>query len=284
MPDIMARSEIVLFLIGAGVILAACGGGGTGVLAGPCPSKTPATAEIEGDLTTDELVDLVAEAMTCPGHVIHLQSAVDHQAGDYGLIMEMNIWLDIENNVGRTEWVVRAASEEALRAAEEAGLEEDAETRNTVIIRVDARYEINEYIGYPNEDNQDPVRRSEPPGCHGPGLEALASLILCAGPDEDYETTIEQDVTYGGQAAIALLTTGESSFDGGTSQVTSWLYFDTETLLPLGIVIESKGIVGGVTYDMIGTYEFEFLPLDSLATDFFDPASIGFVEKVSQVS
>ncbi len=264
-----------------GIALAACigNGDGTGVLGGPCPSKTPAVAEIEGDVTPDEFFDLVADAMTCPGHVIHLQSEVDYQTGDFGVIFEIDTWIDLGNNVARTDTVWRAASGEALREAEEAGLAEDAERRDMVIIHADARYTGTELIGYPDDENQIPPAKRRPPSCHGIGREALGSLILCEGPLSDWERTVELDVSFRDRAAIALLTTGESSDAEGTSEVTFWLYFDAETLLPLGGITKSTSINARTSFDIITSYETGFVPLDSLPTDLFEPASIGYVEK-----
>lgn len=284
MPKMAVRTEIVLVLVAVGIVLAACSrgnGGGPRVLGGPCPSKTPAMAEIEGDLTTDELVDLVAEAMTCSGYVIHLQSTGDYETGDLGFSVEIDTWIDLENNVARTESVWRAASAsgEALREAEKAGLAEDAERRDMVIIHADARYTGTELIGYPDDENEIPPARRGPLGCLGPGREALGSLILCEGPFSDWETTVELDVSFRDRAAIALLTTGESSDAEGTSKVTFWLYFDAETLLPVGSVSESASSNAGTSFDVITSYETGFVPLDSLPADLFDPESIGYVEK-----
>ena len=104
MPNITVRSEIALCVVATGLILTACGGG-TGDLSGPCPSKTPATVEIEGDLTTDELVDLVEEAMTCPGYAFHIQSDTVYEDENEMTSVEVDTWFDIENNVGRYERV-----------------------------------------------------------------------------------------------------------------------------------------------------------------------------------
>lgn len=282
MLKVAVRTEIVLVLVAVGIVLAACGdsnGGRSFGEGGPCPNKTPPAAQSDGEMTVEELTDLVAEAMTCPGHAIHLQSEVDYQTGDFGVIFEIDIWLDIENNMARTESVWRAASGEALREAEEAGLAEDAERRDMVIIHVDARYTGTELIGYPDDENEIPPAKRRPPNCHGPGLEALGSIILCEGPLDDWETTVVRNVSFENSGAIALLTEGESSDSDSAWTVESWLYFDADSLLPLGGVNESTGIIGGVSFDIITSYENGFVSLDSLPADFFDPASIGYVEK-----
>ena len=259
------------------MLAVACGGGGESQLtAQDCLTKAP-TNPVAADASVEEVVDRIAIAITCPGHAFHMRSAGEYETETYGFRVESDTWVDIENNVARTQSVLRPASGEALLEAEEAGLE-DPERRDTVIIHADARYTSTELIGYPDDENQDPVARRGPPDCHGPGREALGSLILCEGPLSDWETTVELHVSFRGRAAIALLTVGESSDADGTSEITSWLYFDAVTLLPLGRVDESTSISGGVSLDADTTYENEFVALDSLPADFFDPASIGYVE------
>ena len=274
------RTAIVLLVLPAAAALAACGGGNGGPAeqAGLCPSKMSAAAEGGEEMTVAELTDLVAEAIRCPAHAFHMRSAGEYEAETYGFRFETDTWVDIENNVARTQSVWRPASGDALREAEEAGLD-DPESRDTVIIHADARYTSTELIGYPDEENQNPVARRGPPDCHGAGREALGSLILCEGPLSDWETTVELHVSFRGRAAIALLTVGESSDADGTSEITSWLYFDAVTLLPLGRVDESTSISGSAFFDADTTYENKFVALDSLPPNFFDPASIGYVEE-----
>ena len=64
-----------------------------------------------------------------------------------------------------------------------------------------------------------------------------------------------------------------------TFDVTRRLYPDAATFLPIALHFG-----GNVDYGEVAavrgrwTYENDFLPLDSLSDDFFDPASIGYIE------
>ena len=72
---------------------------------------------------------------------------------------------------------------------------------------------------------------------------------------------------------------GTSSGSDETYYLTRQTFFDAETFLPLGGVVEGtldEGVIHPVQSDI--PYEHEFVPLDSLPEDFFDPASIGYVE------
>ncbi|MCH8025609.1 MAG: hypothetical protein IH866_02330 [Chloroflexi bacterium] len=282
-PARQARLLYIVMGLGFGALAVAACRGGNGAPeeeAGLCPSKTPAAVEMEGELTPEELTDRVAEAITCPGYAFHFRSVGEYEAGPYSTDVEIDVWIDIENNVARTERVWRATSAEALREAEEAGFDEDAAALDTTIIHVDASYSSRELIGYPDEEDQDPVARRGPPNCHGPGREALAALIFCEGPLEDFETTIERHVSYRGQPAIALVNEGESSGSDETYFTTNRLYFDRDTVLPIGFTQEGTLDIGDiypVHTDIL--YQYGFVSLDSLPADFFDPAAIGYVGK-----
>ncbi len=256
-----------------GIALAACigNGDGTGVLGGPCPSKTPAMTEIEGDVTTDELVDLVTKAMTCPGYAFHMRSAGDQEAGPYSSHGETEVWVDIENNLGRVEIRSRFTSEEALAEAEKDDY--DPEWRSTVITRGDGSYS--------SEEIERPSRKGRPPNCHGPGREAIGLVFQCYnGPLQDIEISIDVEASYGSHSAFAYVAEGESSGSDETYDTTTRTFFDADTLLPIGQTVEGTLDIGDifpVQADL--PYETGFVPLDSLPADFFDPASIGYVEK-----
>lgn len=64
-----------------------------------------------------------------------------------------------------------------------------------------------------------------------------------------------------------------------TFDVTRRLYLDVETFLPIALQFDGTVDYGEEsTLHGRWTYENDFLPLDSLPDDFFDPASIGYVE------
>ena len=275
-----ARTAILPLVLLAALAVAACSGGNGAPEeeAGLCPSKTPAAVEVEGELTVEELTDLVAEAITCPGYAFHFRSAGEYEAGPYSAAGEADVWIDIENNLARTDSRATFNSAEARRDAEEAG-EELQEVRERRIIRADGSYTGEESGGYAGEEWDNPAAKRQPPSCHGPGREALDALISCE-PLADFETTIERDVSYRGQPAIALVSEGEHGGSDETYYTTNRLYFHRDTFLPIGSTSEGTLDVGDIfPIHADSPIEFQFVPLDSLASDFFDPASFGYVEK-----
>ena len=99
------------------------------------------------------------------------------------------------------------------------------------------------------------------------------------GPLQYFEISLDHDGTYNGQDAIAYVAEGESSGSDETYYTTTRTFFDAETLLPMGQVVEGTLDIGE-TYPIQADieYEHEFVPLESLPDDFFDPASIGYAE------
>ena len=92
--------------------------------------------------------------------------------------------------------------------------------------------------------------------CHGSDSAAFSVLLDCRGYLEDSTTAVEIGASFNGKSALALVTEGYT----GSREFTARLYVDDSTFLLLGV-------------------DIEFVSLDSLPTDFFDPASIGYVEK-----
>ena len=92
--------------------------------------------------------------------------------------------------------------------------------------------------------------------CHGSDSAAFSVLLDCQGYLENSTTAVEIGASFNGKSALALVTEGYT----GSREFTARLYVDDSTFLPLGV-------------------DIEFVSLDSLPADFFDPASIGYVEK-----
>jgi DNA-binding CsgD family transcriptional regulator len=268
---------LVASLAGIGLILFLLlrdGDDGIGLEATACPSNAPPAATDDGgELTLEELTDRVAEALTCPGYVLHLRSAGDFEAGPYSAYLELDFWLDLERNQGRIESRSRFNSEAARQAAEEEG-EELPELREVTIVRNDGHYT--------GESGPEvPATKQRPPTCLGPEQLALSLLLLCGEITDldDLEIGVEQDVSYQGRSAFAFVATGTRSTSDETYETTSRVYLNRDTFLPLGLAIQGTldtGDVYLVDYDV--AYQAQFVPLDSLPPDFFDPASIGYVE------
>jgi hypothetical protein len=110
----------------------------------------------------------------------------------------------------------------------------------------------------------------------------LGLLINCLYFQNSFDKTIDQDASYEGTDAISLETHGSISGSDETSDITYRTFFDA-AYLPLGAIIESANVTSGderenpMTFSI--PYETEFVAIDSLASDFFDPASIDYVEE-----
>ena len=112
-----------------------------------------------------------------------------------------------------------------------------------------------------------------------PEASVLASTaIACWRFDQAGETSVEA-VQHEGVTAVLLATKVVWSGSDETFDVTRRLYLDAATFLPIAFHFD-----GTVDYGEVAavrgrwTYENDFLPLDSLSDDFFDPASIGYIE------
>lgn len=84
--------------------------------------------------------------------------------------------------------------------------------------------------------------------------------------------------TFNGRRAIVVVTEGESRGEDEKFSFTDRLYVDARTWLPLAI--ETSGTIDygpKASYETHARYEHEFVDAGSLAPDFFDPASIGYV-------
>ena len=255
----LAGIGLVLFL------MLRSGDDGIGLQSAACPSATtPAATGDGGELTVEELTDRVAEAITCPGYAFRIHMAGEFESGPYRSSGEADIWIDLERNQGRAE------SHGFFGSVEE----EDSELQevwDVTIVRSDG-----EYTGARAPDN--PAARRRPPGCHGPDREALGLILRCEGPTEELEMTVERNVAYRGRNAIAYVATGTSSGEDERSDTTSRVYLDRDTFLPLGSTSEGTVDVGEVyAVDSDVPLQYEFVPLDSLPPDFFDPVSIGYV-------
>jgi hypothetical protein len=111
--------------------------------------------------------------------------------------------------------------------------------------------------------------------CNGAGI-AASALLGCPGPTERSSAEVRQGV-YEGRPAIVLVTTGNVSGSDETYTFTRRLYLDATTYLPLALEGDGQFDFGQVV-PAHERYRFQhrFVPSDALATDLFDPASIGY--------
>ena len=271
----------VVFLLVFGIALAACSDSasdssfGNG---GPCPGKTPPVAQDDVDMTVEQLVDLVAEAITCPGYAFHMQGGGQFEAGPYTSEFAVEVWTDVLQNRARLRTRNTFNSDEARDEAEASGAELQRLT-GTEIIRHDGHYTKEGHET--EEDAARPARKDGPPTCHGAGKEAIAALIRCRGLLDTFGARVEVSTSYRGQPAVAIVSEGAGG-SGETYYLSTRIFFATDSYLPVGQTVEGTIDVSEVhLVEADIPYQHEFVPLESLPADFFDPASIGYQESES---
>lgn len=235
-----------------------------------CPGARPGQGLDKEELTVEELTDLVAEAATCPGHVLRLTSEADLEAGPYSVHMQSESWTEAAENLGRMETTLTPPRGAVAAEAEAEG--DAVQYDSTTIVRGDGSYS--------REDTDEPASKGRVRNCHSEGQEALILVVPCYnGPLQEVEVFVEVNTTYDGKDAISHVATGESRGHDETYNTTTRTYYDATTFLPIGQTQEGTLDIGEVyPVDADFSYETAFVPLDSLAEDFFDPASLGYVE------
>jgi len=206
-------------------------------------------------LTVDDVYARMVEAARRPGHVFHQIRNIELDAGPLSYTGATKVWVDAQKDVARQE-------NEFVLAGET--------HRSRVVIAGGARYEEEESAGTA-------VKR-EAAMCRGTGA-ALALVVDCPGPLEEQSESIESG-DYHGRPVVVLAAWSVSHGSDETWTMMMRIYLDPETFLP--IAAEGTGTLDtGEAYPATVhvRYRHDFIPASSLASDFFDPASIGYVER-----
>jgi hypothetical protein len=257
MSMLPAKTVVPLAL---GVLLLALSGAACGSEGDDVPD-TPAA-----DLTTLTLEDAysrLAEAITRPGFVFH---AVMTMTSEYGAdpasnAYQMEAWIDMERGFARLHMPTESGSEPQ-------------------IIVGDAAYRS---FSAPIPEVEERVERYGAPNCEGTDSAALSTILAPDCYAAVTSASVDTDAEYEGRGAIVVITDVESPGDDWTQVYTYRLYLDRETFLPLAArgegVMERWQDEQKVSHPFSFTVRFEhdFLALDSLPLDFFDPASLGYV-------
>jgi len=249
-------------------LLAVCdgGNGGTeGTLV--CPSKE--TSEAPADLTAlslEEVYQRMAESMTCPGHALKVVTTQQNQIvypeeGTLSATAVSSVWIDFPAGRARAEGQTRLVSSD-----KDGNVLEERKDETLSIVAGDLEYR--------GPTTQDPHRRrSQAHVCPESNSPLLSLLLWCGGDTEGPLTHFEAEADYQGRRVPALVTEGSTTEEAGTTVFAQHLYLDVDTRLPLHNVFEGtlneKNLV-----KIEVTYEYAFVPLDSLPEDFFDPAAL----------
>lgn len=258
---ILLRGPLTTAVLLLAILALACSGDGEktpadGVSADLPAADLPTADQPAVDLSVEEVYARFAEAITRPGHVYHAEVEISQDAGLFSYDATTEYWVDAERDLARQET--------------EAALQDGQTQRSQTIIAGGARYR--------SATEDQPSTKVEARACHGANA-AIASVIGCPGPTEESTKTVEPG-RYEGREAIVVVTTGTLHGSDETFTFTQRLYLDSETFLPIAAQSEGTVDYGEVEQTSgLSRYRNDFLPADSLPQDFFDPASIGYVER-----
>lgn len=239
------------------------------LLAGFCRENRE-DGENLSELTPEEFFARLEQAVTREGARFHaMMETVAVSEGKTQRLGHAEVWLDTGRRVSRGEW----RKDPAWQA--------DIGEQSTTII-VDGT----SYISVPGEE----TRRSDTEqseqcravkGLAPVNLTVLMGFFFCELSPVGVSPQVETEVEYEGRSAVALVYQKrlEGTGEGVGREDRASLYVSRETFLPLAAVIEYRTPAGELRGRTITSYDVEFVPVDSLPPDFFEPASIGYVEK-----
>jgi hypothetical protein len=246
---IWVRLVAVAIVIGA--IATGCG-------AATSPAIEETTEPVTGDADTPSVEEIyrgLGQTLKRPGFIFHSSVTVEVSAVPYSHTGTIQRWVDAERDVAREDASFSPANGTPQQTA-------------TVLANG----------GYYHREPSGKVSVGEPRTCHG--ASAAISLVLgCPGPTEQWTTTVETG-QIAGKPSLVLVTSGTTRGSDERITFTDRLNLDPNTYLP--IALERDGTIDyGETTPERGKRVFtnEFVPADSVANDFFDPVSIGYVER-----
>jgi hypothetical protein len=223
------------------------------LVVGGCSQPAP---ELETDgLSANEVYARLEQAMTRPGKVFHTVVRISQEAGPLSYEGRLELWAVPQQ--GRAHQVV-----EFTFGGGDTWWQEEVLAGGII-------------YGSPYRGRS--PSKYEALKC--PEASALVSTAIpCPRFDQTGATSVET-VQYKGVAAVALTTDVVWSGSDEIIHATRRLYLDAQSFLPIALQYDGTVDYGEVsTLRGQWTYENGFLPLDSLPDDFFDPASVGYVE------
>jgi len=214
-------------------------------------------------LAVEDVYAGFAKAINRPGDIYQVTITTEMEGESFSAESTVKLWVDAAQDLVREEGTGKTHGEESTVQYEWG--------------RVTVNGTVYKHVVQPEEESKYDTT-VEARTCHG--VNAAASAVLgCPGWDEDLTTEIAE-ARYHGQRAVALMASGSLHFEDETTPNTMTLYLDASTFLP--IALESEGAfedprsLGG--FKMRMTFKNRFIAAESIPDDFFDPASIGYVE------
>lgn len=194
------------------------------------------------------------QTLNRPGFIYHVTIKTELVTGPFSHTGTIQRWVDAEHDVAREEVSISLAN---------------STTQETATVIANGKDYRRELSGE--------VSAWKPGGCYG--VSAAISLVLGC-PDFTVQWTTVEAGQYAGKPSIVLATNSATPGVDERGTVTGRLHLEPDTYLP--IALERDGTNDNAeTIQERGNWIFtnEFIPADSVANDFFDPASIGYVER-----
>ncbi len=249
MRTIWVRLVAVAIVIGA--IATGCG-------AATSPAIEETTEAVTGGAdapSAEEIYSGLGQTLKQPGFIFHSTVTVEVSAGPYSHTATIQRWVDAERGVAREDTSFSPANDTPQQTA-------------TVIANG----------GYYHREPSGNVSVGKPLTCRG--ASAAISLVLGCPESTDQLTTTVETGQNAGKPSLVLVTSGTTRGSDERITFTDRLHLEPDTYLP--IALERDGTIDfGETIPERGKWVFtnEFVPADSLPGNFFDPASIGYVER-----
>ncbi len=223
-----------------------------------CSDKEePGLAPEDADLTVEDVYARFAEAINQPGSIYHTTVDTRYDTGASSTESIRQLWVDVERDLVRQE--IESVSAEGDR------------TRSSIVVTNRVSYA---HLSYGSSRNW----KTEAQTCHGAGA-AVSAMLGCPGENEESATEVEVG-EWEERPAIILVTAGTTQGSLGAFTFTERLYLDETTFLPIAREGErTYENSEGQPAQWLHVFENEFVAASSLPDDFFDPASIGYVER-----
>ena len=251
----MRRGILILILVPCLAVAVACSG-----------KEEPRIEMTDADLTVEGIYTRFAEAIDRPDLVYKVTVEMNTKSDLYSLKATERRWVDVRQEMIRGEY------EGDLRSDEDGGSEEIHYKDLNLI--VDGR----EYRHTEEPEREDNDMKLGARTCFGAGS-AVSAVLGCPGSTEESTKTLELG-EYRGRKVVILVTSGTRHGSDETDTFTERLYLDRRTLLPIAMEMDYERDSGEITHGTgLLTFKNDFVAAESLPDDFFDPASIGYVEK-----
>ncbi|HUF52182.1 MAG TPA: helix-turn-helix transcriptional regulator [Dehalococcoidia bacterium] len=229
---------------------------------GPLPSG-PALVDPD-TATVDDVYRALSEYLATRTGVLHVSADGYTESG---IRQEFRI----EKWIHPRESAMRSESTVDISGVADGEIIDMAESRSSVIV------DGLRYDGDPGSGNLHEVTT-----CFG-GTVLASEILGCSGPLEELTRVVESG-QYEGNAAVVLVISGTSRGEDELTTSMTRLYLHPATLLPLASEISGTFDFGEV-YPLTGEirYEHTWIERSDLPSDFFEPASIGYVEQIRDV-